>query len=148
MADSMLWCIRHWKWPPFFLNDGCNDVFGNHLSAIDALHRVDIEGSAPLSFWDRSTLYYFGNGRHFLKWLPRWQIQRCGVFGNTFSEIYAPQNLYLESKLKALRLLVSGIDVLLWKWPPFFKMASKMTDTISWCIRQYFFWNLRPTKYI
>ena len=29
------------------------------------------------------------------------------VFGNTFSEVYAPQNLDIESKLKALRLLVS-----------------------------------------
>ena len=47
-----------------------------------------------------------------------------------FSEIYAPQNLYLELKLKALRLLVSEIDVLIWQWPPFSKMASKMTDKI------------------
>ena len=35
------------------------------------------------------------------------------------SEIHAPQNLDIESKLKALRLLVSEIDVLLCKWPPF-----------------------------
>ena len=48
-----------------------------------------------------------------------------------FSEIYSPQNIYIESILKALRLLVSEIDVLLWKWPPFFKMASKMMYTMA-----------------
>ena len=37
-----------------------------------------------------------------------------------FLQVYAPQNLDIESKLKALRLLVSEIDVLLWKWPPCF----------------------------
>ena len=25
-------------------------------------------------------------------------------------------------------------------------MATKMADKLGWCIRQYFFWNLRPTK--
>ena len=54
-----------------------------------------------------------------LKWTPIWWIQSHDVFGNTFSEIYAPQNLDIESKLKALRLLVSEIEVLLRKWPPF-----------------------------
>ena len=39
--------------------------------------------------------------------------------------------LYIESTLKALRLLVSEIDVLLWKWPPFCKMASH--SQIEWC---------------
>ena len=34
----------------------------------------------------------------------------CGIFGNTFSEIYASQNLYIESILNAMRLLVSEID--------------------------------------
>ena len=37
-----------------------------------------------------------------------------------FLQVYAPQNLDIESKLKDLRLLVSEIDVLLWKWPPCF----------------------------
>ena len=51
---------------------------------------------------------------------PKWWIQWHSVFGNTFSEIHAPQNLDIESKLKALRLLVSEIDhVLHCKWPPF-----------------------------
>ena len=77
---------------------------------------------------------------------PKWQIHWHDVFGNTFSGIYAPQNLYIESKLKALCLLVSEIDVLLWKWPPFCKMAFTMSDRVVWYISQYFFWNLRLTK--
>ena len=39
--------------------------------------------------------------------------------------------IYIESTLKALRLLVSELDVLLWKWPPFCKMASQCQ--IEWC---------------
>ena len=58
---------------------------------------------------------HFLNGRHKLK-----MIDTCtdtydtlihDVFGNTFSIIYAPQNLDIESKSKDLRLLVSEIDV-------------------------------------
>ena len=74
----------------------------------------------------------------FIKWPPKWRIYWHNVFGNTFSGIYAPQNLYVESTLKALRLLVSEIDVLLWKWPPFCKMAFTMSDRIVWYISQYF----------
>ena len=48
-------------------------------------------------------------------------IQWHDVFGNAYSEIYAPQNIYIESKLNVLHLLVSEVDVLLCKWPPFFK---------------------------
>ena len=48
-----------------------------------------------------------------------------------FSEIYSPQNIYIMPILKALRLLVSEIDVPLWKCPPFFKMASKMMYTMA-----------------
>ena len=59
---------------------------------------------------------------------------------------HAPQNLYIKSTLKALCLLVSEIDVLLWKWPPFCKMAFTMSDRAVWYISQYFFWNLRLTK--
>ncbi len=44
-----------------------------------------------------------------LKWPPKWRIQWHDVFGNTFSEIYAPENLYIESTMMALRLLVSEI---------------------------------------
>ena len=77
----------------------------------------------------------------FVKWLQKWRIQWHDEFGNTFSGIYAPQNLYIESTLKALRLLVSEIDVLLWKWPPFCKMAFTMSDRVVWYIIvwQYFF---------
>ena len=47
-----------------------------------------------------------------LKWPPKWQIQWHDVFGNTFSEIYTPENLYIESTMMDLPLLVSKI----W-WP-------------------------------
>ena len=60
----------------------------------------------------------------FVKWPPKWRIHWHDVFDNTFSGINAPRN-YIESTLKALRLLVSEIDVLPWKWPPFCKMASQ-----------------------
>ena len=49
----------------------------------------------------------FGNGRHFVKWVSQCRIEWCDTFGNNFSEIYAPQNLYIESTLNALRPLVS-----------------------------------------
>ena len=75
----------------------------------------------------------------FVKWPPKWRIHWHDVFGNTFSGIYAPQNLYIESTLKALRLFVSEIDVLLWKWTPFCKMAFTMSDRVVWYISQYFF---------
>ena len=42
-----------------------------------------------------------------LKWPPKWRVQWHDVFGNTFSEIYAPENLYIESTMMAVRLLVS-----------------------------------------
>ena len=75
----------------------------------------------------------------FVKWPPKWRIHWHDVFGNTFSGIYAPQNLYIESTMMALRLLVSEIDVLLWKWTPFCKMAFTMSDRVVWYISQYFF---------
>ena len=56
------------------------------------------------------------------------------------------RRVYLESTLKGLRLLVSEINVLLWKWPPSFLNDLKMADTMTWCIRHYFFYNLRPRK--
>ena len=37
-----------------------------------------------------------------------------------FSDIYGQQNPYIQSTSKPLRFLVSEIDVLLWKWSPFF----------------------------
>ena len=45
-----------------------------------------------------------------VKWPPKWRIQWTIVFGNTFSGIYAPQNLYIDSTLKALCVLVSELD--------------------------------------
>ena len=36
-----------------------------------------------------------------------------------FLQVYARQNLEIESILKALRLLVSEIGLFLWKCPPF-----------------------------
>ena len=55
----------------------------------------------------------------------KWRIQWHDMFGNTFSIIYAPQNLAIESRSKDLRLLVSEIDVSLCNWPPFFKWSPK-----------------------
>ena len=63
----------------------------------------------------------------FFKWPPKWRIQLHDVFGNTFSEIYVPQNIDIESKSKDLRLLVDEIDVLLWKWPQFSLNALQIT---------------------
>ena len=37
-----------------------------------------------------------------------------------FLQVYAPQNLDIESRLKAQYLLISEIDVLLRKWTPSF----------------------------
>ena len=82
----------------------------------------------------------------FFKWGSLCRIEWCDTFGNNFSEIYAPQNLYIESTLNALRLLVSEIDVILWKWPPFCKMAFTISDRMVWYTWQYFFCNLRLTK--
>ena len=60
------------------------------------------------------------------KWPPSFLngLQNGGYNGMVYSAIFfsempAPQNLEIESKLKSLRLLVSEIDVLLRKWPPF-----------------------------
>ena len=51
----------------------------------------------------------FGNGGHFKKWASKWRIQWHDISGNSFSEIYAPENLYMESTMIAIRLLVSEI---------------------------------------
>ena len=53
------------------------------------------------------------------------------MYSAILCQIYAPQNLYIESKLKALRLFVSDIEDLLWKWPPSLKIAFKMADTMA-----------------
>ena len=56
--------------------------------------------------------YYFEKRPPFFggKCPPKWRILWHDVFGNTFSGIYAPQNLYIESTLNGLHLLVSEID--------------------------------------
>ena len=61
----------------------------------------------------------------FFKWPPKWRIHWLDIFGSTFSKIYAPQIIDIESKSKALCLLVSETDVLLWKWPSCFKSPPK-----------------------
>ena len=102
-------------------------------------HHSDV--SLSHSFKDKS--HYVKNGRHFCKIADAIGMMYSAIL---FSGIYAPQNLYIESTLKVLRLIVSEIDVLLWKWPPFCKMAFTMSDRVVWYISQYFFWNLRLTK--
>ena len=63
-----------------------------------------------------------GNCCHFVKWPPqtsKWLIPSTDIYDTIlFLQVYTPQNLAIESVLKAQNLLVSEIDVLLWKWPP------------------------------
>ena len=94
-----------------------HNTFSSSLHPTEHRHRVEIEGSVSLSFSDRRATLEMA--AIFFKSPPKWWIQWHGVFGNTFSEIHAPQNIDIESKLKALHLLVSEIDALLCKWPPF-----------------------------
>ncbi len=50
--------------------------------------------------------------------MSKWLIPGTYTYDTIlFMQVYAPQNLVIESKLKAL---VSEIDVLLWTWPPCF----------------------------
>ena len=74
--------------------------------------RQDSDVSLPHSFKDKSH-YVKKMVAIFVKWPPKWRINWHDVFGNTFSGIYAPQNLYIQSKLKVLRLLVSEIAAIL-----------------------------------
>ena len=84
-------------------------------------HRVEIEGTTPLSFGDRRIT--LDMAAMFSKWLPKWWMQWHDVFGNTFYEIYAPQNRHIV-KIETLRPLVSEIGLflemsaILLKWPP------------------------------
>ena len=89
-----------------------HDVFGNNFSGIPKnLYIVSTLKALHLLVSEIDV--YVGNGRHFVKWPSQCQIEWCDTFGNTFSEIYASQNLYIESKLKVLRLLISEIaDIL------------------------------------
>ena len=63
-----------------------------------------------------------GIGRHFVKWpqkTSKWLTPSTDTYDTIlFLQVYAQQNLDIESKLKDLRLLVSEIDVLLLTWPP------------------------------
>ena len=54
----------------------------------------------------------------YCEWLPKWLMQWHDVFGNTFYEIYASQNLDRVT-IEVLRLSFSEIDLFLWKFPPF-----------------------------
>ena len=75
------------------------------MSHINDMCRHDSDVSLSHSLEDMS--HYVKDCRYFcVKWPPKWRIHWHDVFGNTFSGIYA-------STLKALRLLVSEIDVLL-----------------------------------
>ena len=106
-----------WKWPPLCLKwpptwqIQWHDVYGNTFSEVYApknLDIVDIEGCTYLSFLDRGITLemaaMFLNG-----------LQNGGYNGLLysailfFSEICAPENLYIASTMMALRLLVSEI---------------------------------------
>ena len=83
----------------------------------------------------------------FVKWPPKWRIYWRDGFGNTFSGMYAPQNLHIESTLKALRLLVSEIDVYYFgNGHHFVKWLSQCQ--IEWCgiFRNTFFLKSMPHK--
>ena len=54
-------------------------------------------------------LFFLEMSAILLKCPPKWRIQWHDVFGNTFCEIYPPENLYIESIMMALRLLFSKI---------------------------------------
>ncbi len=95
------------------------------MSPINDMCRQDNDVSLSHNFKEKS--HYVKNGRH--------GLQNGGYIGMMYSTILflesTPHKTYIESTLKALRLLVSEIDVLLWKWPPFCKMASQCQ--IEWC---------------
>ena len=67
--------------------------------------RHQSDDSMSQSFQNKA--YDFANGGHFKNVAPKWRIQWHDVSGNSFSEIYAPENLHIESTMIALRLLVS-----------------------------------------
>ena len=73
--------------------------------------RHDSDDSLSQGLKDMS--HYVKNGRHFCKMTSKRRIHWHDVFGNNVSGIYARQNLYIESTLKALRLLVSERDITL-----------------------------------
>ena len=56
-----------------------------------------------------SDIDVFGNGSHFLNGIQHGRYHTLDVLRNTFSEIYAPENLYIESTMMSLRLLVFEI---------------------------------------
>ena len=108
------------------------------MSPINDMCRQDNDVSLSHSLKDMS--HYVKNDRHFYKN----DLQNGGYIGIMYSAIlfldFTPHKTYIVgSTLKALRLLVSEIDVLLWKWPPFCKMAITMSDRVVWYISQYFF---------
>ena len=85
----------------------------------------------------------------FVKWPPetsKWLTNSTDTYdkmmhyvsGKTFSKVYAPQHLDIESNVKALHLLVSEIDVF-GNGRHLKKMASKIADTMASFISQYLF---------
>ena len=53
--------------------------------------------------------------------MSKWLIPSTDINDTIlFLQVYTTQNLDIELRLKAQYLLVSEIDVLLWKWPPSF----------------------------
>ena len=92
-------------------------------------HESDVSLSHSLK--DKS--HYVKNGRH----LKKNGLQNGGYIGMMYSAILFLEStpdktyIYIEPTLKALRLLVSEIDVLLWKWRHFVKWLSQCQ--IEWC---------------
>ena len=92
------------KWPPetskwlitstYAYDKMIHDVFGNTFSEVCAPQYLYIESNlkALNPLVSEIDVYYFENGRDFFKWPLNWRIQWHDVFGNTFSEVYAPQN--------------------------------------------------------
>ena len=97
---------------------------------INDMFRHDSDVSLSHNFKDKS--HYVKNGRHFCKMASKMAdtLALC-IRQYFFWNLRPTKPIYIESTLKALRLLVSELDVLLWKWPPFCKMASQCQ--IEWC---------------
>ena len=111
---------------------------------INDMCRHDSDVSLSHSLKDMS--HYVENGHHFCKMASKTADTLAWCIWQYFFWNLRPTKPIYRVKLNALRLLVSEIDVLLWKWPPFCKMAFTMSDRVVWYISQFFFWNLRLTK--
>ena len=107
-----------------------HDVFGNTFYEIYAPQNIDIIVKIEtLRLLVSEIGLFLEMSAILLKWPPKWRIQWHDVFGNTLSDIYAPENLYIESTMMALRLLVSEIW---WHSGHFFKWPPKPPRGKSW----------------